>query len=117
MSLPSESQRSILKQKYGWLYNALVKLLANEDPMYLISMGVPDDEYDIEVNAFLPRLPEANSPSELGQIIYEAFVKCFGETFVPSDKPPSEHRKRQFEIIGEKAWALWTRWREEAQQE
>jgi hypothetical protein len=27
-----EAQRLMLKQKYGWLYEALVKLLADEDP-------------------------------------------------------------------------------------
>lgn len=111
-----ESQRSTLKAKYGWLYKALVKLLAEEDLMGLVKMGAPDDEYEPEVDTFLPRLPEANSPDELGQIIYEAFVKCFGKTFVPSDKPPSEQSNRQFETIGEKAWAFWTRWREEKQQ-
>lgn len=89
----SETQRLMLQQKYGWLYEALVKLLADEDPMYLIDIGAPDNEYDIEVEYLLPRLPEATSSSEAGQIVYEVFVKCFGTTFAPDNKPPSESTK------------------------
>lgn len=112
-----ETQRSMLKQQYGWLYRALVKLLADEDPMYLINAGAPADEYEHEAENILLHLPEATSPNELGQIIYEVFVKCFGTTFAPDNKPPSESTKRRFAAMGEKAWTLWVRWQAETQQD
>jgi hypothetical protein len=56
-------QREKLKREYGWLYEALVQLLAEYDPMHLLIMGAPSDEYDIEVDVILLRLNEASSPT------------------------------------------------------
>lgn len=115
MSLTPKQQRQNLKQEYGWLYEALIQLLAEYDPMNLIVMGAPSDEYDLEVDVILQRLPEASSPSSLGQIIYEAFVHCFGSSFsLLPYQSTSERTKTHFAVMGEKAWTRWRQWEGEA---
>jgi len=113
--MPSRSeQHENLKREYGSFYETLTQLLAEYDPMGLMSIpGMPSNEYDIEVDVILSRLNEASSPTVLGQIIYETFVQCFGRTFAPPDQPPSERTRVWFEAMGEKAWTSWRRWREE----
>lgn len=110
-------QRENLKRGFGAFYENLTILLAGYDPMDLVRGGAPDDEYDIEVDAILLRLNEASSPMVLGQIIYEAFVECFGPTFASPNTQPSERTKARFTAMGEKAWASWRRWKEEAKPE
>ncbi len=111
-------QREKLKREYGSLYKDLTLLLTEYDPMYLMSIpGIPPDEYDYEVDNILLRLNEASSPTLLGQIIYETFVKCFGSTFALPDTPPSEHTRKRFAAMGEKAWTSWRRWKGEAKPE
>src|SRR5258708_3989371 len=110
MSSASE-QRENLKREYGSFYEDLTLLLAEYDPMGLVRGGAPDDEYDIEVYVILLRLNEASSPTMLGQIIYEAFVACFGSAFASPHTQPSEHTKTRFAALGEKAWTSWRRWK------
>lgn len=98
-------------KRYGWLHEALVKLLADEDLVRLIHAGAPADEYMLEVDGILLRLPEIASPSILGPIIYDVFAQSFS-----LDKPYSGATKQHYEATGEKAWALWMRWQAEAQQ-
>lgn len=114
----AETQHAMLKRQYGWFYQELIKLLGEADLMGFVFSGISADEYDIEVDELLLRLPEASSPNQLGQIIYEVFVKCFDIAFAPADEPePSTERSKQlFATMGEKAWALWMRWQAEAQQ-
>lgn len=56
---------------------ALEQLLARHDPMGLIEIGLPDDEYRPEAQTILPRLGEASSPADLRGIVHEEFVKMF----------------------------------------
>lgn len=116
MSSTSE-QHENLKREYGSFYEDLTLLLAEDDPMGLVRGGAPDDEYDIEVDVTLLRLNEASSPTLLGQIIYEAFVECFGSTFASPNTPPSERTRARFAALGEKAWTSWQRWKGEVRQE
>lgn len=113
MALISEEDRQKLKYEYGWLYGAFVQLLADYDPMNLVRTGAPSDEYELEANLILLRLHEASSPSMIEQIAYEAFIRCFGSTFAPEGKQPSERRKARFAAIGTTAWDMWQRWQGE----
>ena len=85
--------------------------------MYLIKGGAPSDEYESEVDAILLQLPEASSPTVLGRIIYETFVKSFAITPDPPIPQPSETERVRFAVLGEKAWTSWTRWKEEIEPE
>ncbi|WP_316571766.1 DUF1871 family protein [Neobacillus sp. YIM B06451] len=58
----------------------LVKEVIDEwDPIGLLGMGCPDDEYDPEINDIVKRLSNITSVDELAQEIQEVFLKWFGE--------------------------------------
>lgn len=54
-------RRVSLKQAYRELYAEVSRLVREADPIHLIAIGAPDDEYDVEVSTILPRLHEAMS--------------------------------------------------------
>jgi hypothetical protein len=60
------------------------RLLREADPIRLIAIGAPDDEYDIEVSTILPRLREAKSPRDVQRIVHEEFVHWFSAETVGS---------------------------------
>ena len=67
-----------LQAAYGSLYSQVSRLLREADPLGLIAMGAPDDEYDLEVSTILPRLREANAAVDVQRIVHEEFVRWFG---------------------------------------
>jgi hypothetical protein len=71
-------RRQSLKAAYGSIYSDVSRLLREADPIGLIAMGAPDDEYDPEVSTILPRLREANSAVDVQRIVHEEFGRWFG---------------------------------------
>jgi hypothetical protein len=71
-------RQASLKEAYGKLYAEASQLVREADPIRLIAIGAPDDEYDVEVSAILPRLREATSPSDVHRIVHEEFARWFG---------------------------------------
>jgi len=57
-------------------YRQLQDLLG-VDPVGLLGMGAPDDEYDLELGMILPRLREANSANDVLNIVHQVFIECF----------------------------------------
>jgi hypothetical protein len=53
-------------------------ILNRHDPVGLIRMGMPEDEYEPEVGASLPRLREAAGPQDVQRVLLEAFEHWFG---------------------------------------
>ncbi|MCB1214248.1 MAG: hypothetical protein KDK66_02105 [Deltaproteobacteria bacterium] len=55
-------------------------LFLSEDP---IGIYFPEDhnedEYDLEINVILPRLSECKTVVEIQEVLWEVFVKFFGE--------------------------------------
>lgn len=68
--LISEERRRQLEQDYSGLYETIVWLFADYDPMKLICLGAPSNEYNLEVDVVLSRLSVAKTPSELETTIY-----------------------------------------------
>ena len=71
-------RRQSLQAAYGSIYSDVSRLLREADPIGLIAMGAPDDEYDPEVSTILPRLREANSAVDVQRIVHEEFGWWFG---------------------------------------
>ncbi len=55
----------------------LTQLLAECDPIGLIAIGCPDDEYAPEAGTILPRLREAYSAADVQRIAHEEFTHWF----------------------------------------
>jgi hypothetical protein len=88
-----------LKAVYGSLYSNVSRLLREADPIGLIAMGAPDDEYDPEVSTILPRLREANTAVDVQRIVHEEFVRWFGADIAG---PITDYAD-----IAERMWGTW----------
>src|SRR5579883_2000621 len=100
MPIPSREQRARLRQDYSGLYETFVWLFADYDPMGLIHMGAPSNEYNLEVDVVLSHLLEAREASDLAKITYKAFADCFGDTFDTPKMRSSVIVKTQFDTLG-----------------
>ena len=94
-----QTRNQSLKTAYGNLYTAVSRLLREADPIGLITMGAPDDEYDPEVSTILPRLREAKAAVDVQRIVHEEFVRWFGADLVG---PLTDYAD-----IAEKMWGTW----------
>jgi len=88
-----------LQAAYGSLYTDVSHLLREADPLGLIAIGAPDDEYDPEVSTILPRLREAKAAVDVQRIVHEEFVRWFGADLVG---PLTDYAE-----VAEKMWRTW----------
>ncbi len=92
-------RQAALKGAYGALYSEVSRLVRAGDPVHLIAIGAPDDEYDPEVSTILPRLREATSRNDVHRIVHEEFVRWFGADIAG----PSE----TYTAVSEEIWNVW----------
>jgi hypothetical protein len=77
ISTPEEWKNNWMEIKdYSKLFVNVTKIINNWDPLDLISAGAPENEYDIEINDFLPQLVEGKY-----DVINDSFKKYFGDSF------------------------------------
>jgi len=92
-------RQQALKAAHGQLYAEVSQLLREADPIRLIAIGAPEDEYDLEVSTILPRLREARSAAEVQKIMHEEFVRWFdADTAGPI---------ALYARVAEKIWEVW----------
>ena len=94
----AERQTS-LKEAYGALYVHVSRLVREADPIGLIAIGTPKDEYDVEVCTILPRLREATSARDVQRIVHEEFVHWFTAEIAG---PPEIYA-----TVSEEIWKTW----------
>ena len=71
-------ERERLKREHPRLFWELALALARRDPIGLVGVGAPDDEYEPEVGTILPRLGTVPSEGEVLDVVHEEFVRWFG---------------------------------------
>lgn len=57
---------------------SIEQILMIQDPVRLIKMGAPLDEYDSEALDIFERINRYNSVEKIHQIVYDVFVSRFG---------------------------------------
>ena len=72
-----EQRRAALRQRFGSLYDFILGLLFEVDPIG-INFETNADEYEPEVDTILPRLEEGKTVEDLQRIVHEEFVRWFG---------------------------------------
>ena len=97
----SADEKKRLRNQYRTLFDAVSQALVETDPMGLIDIGAPADEYEPEVGTILPRLKEAADASDVQRIVYEEFVKWF---YAGTAGPQSRYE--------EAANAIWSAWQQ-----
>ena len=68
---------SVIKQKYGHLFNELRDIINVFDPICLIGLGAPADEYDPEVATIIIHIYGVNSKAETLELVYNEFTRWF----------------------------------------
>lgn len=93
--------RQQVKAKYGNLYDEVVAILYQHDPVALSRAGAPEDEYEPEAGTIVPRLREARSADDVRRIIHEEFVHWFDAALAG---PETEYAQAARDV-----WAAWRR--------
>lgn len=101
MSEGRRKRQASLEAEYGMLYTEVSRLMREADPIRLIGIGAPEDEYDVEVRTILPRLREAKSPDDVQRIVHEEFAHWFGaEIAGPA---------AQYADVSKNIWEAWNK--------
>jgi hypothetical protein len=93
--------RRMLKEQYRLLYAAVSEALFHADPIGLIEIGAPRDEYDPEVTTILPRLREATGVDDVRRIVHQEFVRWFNTDIAG---PPD-----RYTATATLVWQAWLR--------
>jgi hypothetical protein len=92
---------ALSKESYRELYEQLVQILHRHDPIGLIRLGAPHDEYELEVGTIVPRLQSAANAEDVTRIIYEEFSRWFGAASTTGPQTA-------YAPIGDEVWLLLT---------
>ena len=65
------------RTRYEVLVAAVASAIDEADPIGLLVLGCPGDEYSPEVGTIVPRVSKASDPAEVRRIIHEEFVRWF----------------------------------------
>ena len=60
------------------------QLLFRHDPMGLVALGAPSDEYESEAETIAPRLADVTSAEDVRRVLHEEFVSWFTDDTAPS---------------------------------
>ena len=73
------SRRNLFKRELHPLRKVVEDVIARADPIKLLELGAPGDEYDQEVAGIMRRIKNAASQEDVRTCIHEEFVGRFGE--------------------------------------
>ena len=63
----------------GTLLLKIKEIIDKHDPIRLLKIGCPEDEYHPEIQIIAPILEDSNSTDELHNSVYELFVQWFSK--------------------------------------
>ena len=92
-------ERERLKREHPRLFGELALALARRDPIGLVGVGAPDDEYEPEVGTILSRLGTVSSEGEVLDVVHEEFLRWFG----PEVAGPRE----RYAGAASEVWRVW----------
>ena len=72
------SRRHLFRRQLHPVKNAVAVAIAKADPVKLLALGAPGDEYQQEVDGILRRLPNVASQDDVRAAIHEEFESRFG---------------------------------------
>ena len=97
-------EKKILKKEYGEFYSTVEEILFRHDPIG-INFDYNTDEYSPEVGTIIPRLKNAQSESDVLEIVIEEFKKWFGYGEIIKKQDPV------YQIISKEIWNAWTKFK------
>jgi hypothetical protein len=91
----SNAERNV---SFNALRAVVIEALREADPMRLLKIGAPADEYDPEIGTILPRLRTASSAGDVQAILHEEFIRWFDEDLAGSSET--------YQLAAEKIWGF-----------
>ena len=70
---------SLPDTRYQRLVAAVERAINDADPIRLLGVGAPADEYSPEIGTILPRLAGVHGISDVTSVLHEEFVRWFDE--------------------------------------
>jgi hypothetical protein len=95
-------QKDAARRRYDTLVDAVTRVINEADPMGLLALECPLDEYSPEVGTIVPRVVKASSPDEVKSMLFEEFDRWFGEGSVP--------RVATFDVPAQAIWQAVLDW-------
>lgn len=96
------AERDKLQMQYPELYPKLEAIFFEYDPIG-INFGSNPDEYAMEVEGVLKRLPYATSQDDVHTMVYEEFCACFDVQLAGNKCSPV------YAHIAKETWEAWGR--------
>ena len=72
-------QKDASRIRYDALVHAVTRVINEADPIGLLALECPSDEYSPEVGTIVPRVVKASGPDEVKSILFEEFDRWFGQ--------------------------------------
>jgi len=76
LHLNQHEPRSVYRQ----LFVAVAKAIDDEDPIGLLKIGAPGDEYSVEIGTVVPLLARSRAADDVIDILHKEFSRRFGES-------------------------------------
>lgn len=88
-------------RRFHQLRESVADAVRADDPLRLIELGAPVDEYELEVGTIMPRLANAWSSDEVRRILHEEFTDWFQEAGTEA----------AFDVLAQDIWNILDEWR------
>ena len=92
------TERRQAKARFKALVEAVTKAVNDDDPIGLLRLGMPSDEYSLEVGTVVPRLSHATNVDDVKRILHEEFVRWFAGS-AGSEEAYTELAQRVWEAL------------------
>ena len=67
-----------LTKEYKEVFLKIRELINEVDPIGLIALSAPEDEYDLEIGDIIIKLKSCSDESEVTEMVFDVFKKWFG---------------------------------------
>lgn len=75
-----------IKSKYGNSFNELRTIINRHDPIGLIDLGAPEDEYESEVKTIIVQLDKEMTEKQIHDLVYTEFLRWFDDASTAGSK-------------------------------
>ena len=68
-----------VKSKYGDRFMELRTIINRHDPIGLLAIGAPEDEYESEVKTIIIQLDNEKTEQQIHDLVYQEFIRWFND--------------------------------------
>jgi len=95
---------SLRDTSYQRLVAAVERAINDADPIRLVGVGSPADEYSPEIGTILPRLAGVQDVSDVTNVLHEEFVRWFDQRITGP--------RETYEALADRIWAAVLEYRD-----